>query len=203
MADTLSDVARLVGRLWMELDPAALAAVRRYDVDLFNALHQLTVLVVSETEPVKPVEAPREYPAEMRVTDLENALKAQHRRGDALHQARKSWGGTMSEDADRHARNITTIAQAFDRFLADGTAHEMPDAPQEGGNADLEPPYGPTVREGRNGIIKAALAWVDRAHLKNPMGPENWRNWSDDHDQDLIDAVLAYKGLPPLERKKL
>lgn len=51
-------------------------------------------------------------------------------------------------------------------------------------------------------ILAAAFEWVNRAHLENPGGPENWRNWSDEHDQNLINAVLAYRGLPLLEVKK-
>ena len=40
----------------------------------------------------------------------------------ALDEARKSWGGTMSEDAERHAHNIILIARMFENYLSEETS---------------------------------------------------------------------------------
>lgn len=209
------DAARAVAQVWDGLNGGQRRMVNEHvGHDLYRALHALTGAGTWDDRDAPEAEAPeppREYPAEKRVADLEKFLADQHRRADALHHARKSWGGTMSEDPDRHARNVTTIAAAFDRFLADGTVHEVPDAPQEG-EADPvgEPivthqPLADMVRGIKHApkILAAALQWVDESHTNNLGGPENWRNWADDKDVNLINAVLAYRGLPPLERKPM
>jgi hypothetical protein len=208
----LDSTVRTIADLWENArDKGIWPTVKRYDMGLYEALNALMEHVNAsgpiDRSAVEAHELPREYPAELRVADLEGFLEARHRRVDALHHARKSWGGTMSEDADRHARSITTIAQAFDRFLADGTAHEVPTVADDDPAPAVDVTYQPLADMVRGikhapKILAAAFEWVDRAHLKNPGGPENWRNWSDDHDQALINAVLAYRGLPPLEREK-
>lgn len=201
------DAARAVVRVWDGLNGGQRRTVNEHaGHDLYRALHALGNEVDALTRagtwndggaPEAGVpETPREYPAELRVTDLENALKAQHRRDNALHHACKSWGKPDdATDADGHALDVLVVAAAFDRFLADGTVHEVPDAPEDAA------PEAPTELI-RSTVMRAALAWVDRAHLRNPSGLENWRNWSDEHDQALINAVLAYRGLPPLERRE-
>lgn len=199
------DAARAVARVWDGLNGGRRRTVNEHvGHDLYRALHALGNEIDALTRagtwddgdaPEAGVpETPREYPAELRVTDLENALKAQHRRDNALHHARKTWP-VIATCADEQAHQVTLIAQAFDRFLADGAVHEVPDAPEDAA------PEAPAELI-RSTVMRAALAWVDRAHLQNPSGLENWRNWSDDHDQALINAVLAYRGLPPLEVKK-
>lgn len=197
---SLAGTVRTIAGLWEDpRDSGIWPTVNRYDPALYEAL----MLLVGQVREFPGVEPAREYPAEKRVADLEGCLDAQHRRQEALHQARKSWGGTMSEDVDRHALNVTRLAQAFEKYLTDGTVH-----PATEDRAPLE--ASPNPVEGRRfshshvqtaAVLDAALVWVDRAHLHNPSGSENWRNWANEHDIALINAVLAYRGLPPLERK--
>lgn len=146
------------------------------------------------------------YPVDKRVKDLERMMDVQRTRAEALHHARKSWAAAcdVGQNVTDHARSVTRIAQAFEKYLTDGTVH-----PADGGRAPLEASPTP-VSERRFSyphvqtvaVLDAALAWVDQSRTHNPSGPENWRNWADDHDVDLINAVLAYRGLPPLERVK-
>jgi hypothetical protein len=195
--EDLDGTVRTIVALWGRLRPADRSVVMRLSPDLHDALAMLGQHATDK--------APRKGSPPMEVWN---------RRAEALRHARKAWGGTMSEDGDRHARNITALAQAFDRFLVDGTVHEVPDDAADGASdvrdvrdarvefADALVEASQYTWEGHRKVHAAALAWVDRAHLKNPSGLENWRNWSDEHDQNLIDAVLAYRGLPPLERKQ-
>jgi hypothetical protein len=202
----LGSTVRAVAALWGRLADWERVSVADMSRDLRDALDALA----EHVEGQRTVEAPREYPAELRVKDLEEALKAYHRRLEALHHARKAWGEqTIATGADEQARGVLIVAQAFERFLADGTVHEIPTVPQQDDGAAptshlpraTPGGWGPLTWATLQPVLNAALAWVDHAHLKNPSGPENWRNWVDDHDVTLIDAVLAYRGLPPLERK--
>jgi hypothetical protein len=204
----LDGTVRTIVVLWGRLRLADRSVVMRLSPDLHDAIATLGDHVNAPV--TEPVEAPREYPVEMRVKDLEEALKAYHRRLEALHHARKAWGEqTIATGADEQARGVLIVAQAFERFLADGTVHEIPTVPQQDDGAAptshlpraTPGGWGPLTWATLQPVLNAALAWVDHAHLKNPSGPENWRNWVDDHDVTLIDAVLAYRGLPPLERK--
>lgn len=205
---SVEDIARTIAALReAPRDTGIWPTVKRYDEELSDALDALVLsLTPAKRRPPVPEPAEAGYPAEKRVADL----NVEYRRREALHHAREAWGGTMSDDADRHARHITTLAAAFDRFLADGAVHQVPDEPQEG-EADPagEPavtyqPLADVVRGIKHApkILAAAIEWVDKSHMRNLGGPENWRNWADDHDVALIDAVLAYRGLPPLERKQ-
>lgn len=201
---TLDGTVHTIAALWARCNAPMFCTVRDGNRDLYDALNVLMDQVAESERP-----EPAGYPAELRIKDLEEALKVQHRRADALHHARKAWGGTMSNDADRHARDITVIAQAFERFLTDGTVHEVPDGPEEEDAVlavdDVPVARRETTRDTglRSAIIDAALTWVDESHTNNLGGPENWRNWADDKDVNLINAVLAYRGLPPLERKPM
>jgi hypothetical protein len=51
-------------------------------------------------------------------------------------------------------------------------------------------------------VLEAAIKWADRAHFANPSGPDNWRHWSDEHDQDLINAVAVLTGRPEINNKE-
>lgn len=202
--ENLADTVRMIATLWKEFDSRERGNLTRKNRPLTDALYQLCQLVELGTDGDAPTDdsgsvdwsdvqtIPSEYPAEKRVKDLERMFDGQRTRAEALHHARKSWGGTMSEEVDRHARNVTTLAQAFERFLTDGTVHEVPTNPNADAGAHRE--YEPLQID----IINAALAWVDQSHTHNLGGPENWRQWADDHDKKLINAVLAYRGLPPL-----
>lgn len=215
------DAARRVARVWDGLNGGQRRVVNEYvGNDMYRALYALCNEVDALTKAgawgdgdapeAGAPEPPREYPAEKRIKDLEGFLDVKHVRADALHHARKSWAAAcdIGQNVTDHARSVTRLAQAFERYLTDGTVHpadegrkpfEVPPEPVAGHG---QPPLSePTVKQLGRAVTAAALRWVGRAHLKNPGGPENWRNWSDDHDVDLINAVLAYRGLPPLERK--
>jgi len=156
------------------------------------------------------------------------AANSQRRRFDALHEARKGWGAATAESAEQYAHRVTAIAAALDAFVAAGTVYTIPDPPQPHREpAAPFPPSGERLdprthnRDTAEGlanlaetvqqnfhrlhwtptVVAAAVAWVQRAHLNNLAGPENWRTWADDHDIDLINAVLNYLGKPDLERK--
>ena len=137
-----------------------------------------------------------EYPAERRVKDLESYLSARHVRENALHHARKAWP-MMQEDASRQAAEVITIAQAFEKYLISAVEPEA--APEPGPPAV---PMEPTFRQARLDVVTAAIAWAEMAHFANPSGLENWRNWSDVPDQDLINAVAVLTGRPTIESRK-
>lgn len=141
------------------------------------------------------------------VTDDLGPVEPPHWRAEALGFASRSWPAAcdVGQNVADHARSVLRVAEAYERYLTDGT---VPPAPE--GRETLEAPPTPVAgREAtrdtptalRSAVLNAALAWVDEAHLENTVGLDNWRNWADGHDVTLIDAVLAYRGLPPLERK--
>lgn len=145
----------------------------------------------------------------MTQSDLEQLLDARHRRADALHNARKSWGEPGGGDTvDRHACQVTKLAAAFTAFLTDGTVHQDPDEP--GPEPESEPapvpvptfpgPFaalGDNLRKGAMApkVMTAALAWVEKA--QNSSSPPHV--WADDHDYALINAVRSYLGQEPLK----
>lgn len=148
------------------------------------------------------------------VSDGADSWTAQLTRREALQQARKSWAAAcdVGQNVTDHARSVTRIAQAFERYLTDGTVHPADEGreplesggpvqgrryPDHSAGSDLE-----GTRAGRHAVMNAAGTWVERAHLRNPAGLENWRNWADDHDVHLINAVLRYRGMPPIESEK-
>lgn len=137
----LDSTVRTIVALWSQLRDWQRVGVADMNRDLRDALDTLAEHVERGEGP-PPTEAPREYPAEMRVKDLEQALKAQHRRDNALHHARKGWAGEVDGGADRYARDVTTVAQVFDRFLADGAVHEVPTATEV---TDPDPAEEPAV----------------------------------------------------------
>lgn len=146
------------------------------------------------------------------VKKLKAVLDIRHVRDNALHQARESWGPAVpGEEFNSHAEHVTKLAAAFAAFLTDGTVAGEQNAD---GGADEPSPYQPpppppglpslltdwarVMRETPK-VVEAAVRWVDAAHLQNTAGPNNWRNWADEKDVNLINAVLAYRGLEPIE----
>jgi len=144
------------------------------------------------------------------------SMSSEDLRREGLREAVISWGPAVG-DFDKHARQVTLLARVFTNFLAAGTVRVQGEArePAQDVPVPVPVPVPPEVsahlRDLKNdfnrvttqgpAVIEAALRWTDRAHLKNASGPENWRNWADDHDIALINAVLAYRGMEPLERK--
>lgn len=121
-------------------------------------------------------------------------------RRQALAEACASWGGPDGQTVTEHAHEVTRLAAAFAAFLTDGAVHPNPNMPDEstpdessGLFADLQRRAVHTPR-----VIAAALRWVDDAHENSLSGPENWRNWADDKDINLINAVREYRGLEPI-----
>jgi len=143
------------------------------------------------------------------------------RREFALHEAVESWGRPepeVGQDVESHAQLVTFLAATFAGFLADGTVHDTPNAlgdtqPDMPPEAEPQPhaPFDPAnplasltewaqrMREAPN-VVAAAAAWVDEAHENNQSGPENWRNWADDKDIRLINAVRIYRGQEPIDQ---
>jgi hypothetical protein len=206
----LDGTVHTIAALWEGMPFAEKRSLSRDFTDALDVL--IEHINAPVTEDLGPVEPPA-YPAERRVADLERFLDAQRRRAEALHHARKSWVAAcdVGQNVADHARSVLRVAEAYERYLTDGT---VPPAPA--GREPFEAP--PTPVAGRKdgpqsqddvklgtiaSVVDAALAWVDRSHTHNLGGPENWRNWADEQDVALINAVLAYRGLPPLERKSM
>jgi site-specific DNA-methyltransferase (cytosine-N4-specific) len=103
-------------------------------------------------------------------------------------------GCDVGQNVTDHTRSVVRIAEAYEKYLTDGT---VPPAPE--GRESFEGPPTP-VADMAHGmkhapkILAAALAWVDGAE-SGMVEPTR--------DRDLIDAVRAYRGLPPLGRPKL
>lgn len=130
-------------------------------------------------------------------------------RREALHLAVQSWGEPNGEwYATQQADAVISIAREFEAYLSGepqpDAGNDTPEAPTAVQASDFVRSFQDFSRRVQHApiVLRAALDWVDRAHLSNTSGPENWRNWADDHDVNLINAVLALKGLPPLERKQ-
>lgn len=184
--------------------------------ELYKALHALvSVDFDAETEADEPDEVVEAdpvnrapsitgspdcggYPAEQRVADLEKFMDARHVRETArhvretaLHHARKIYLVNPHSNPHDRAEGVLVIARAFEQYLT-GTAPTATEvATLESGS-----------EAGRAAIFSAAMTWVEVAHLRNRSGLENWRNWADDHDILLINAVLTYRGMAPLEQEK-
>lgn len=76
------------------------------------------------------------YPAEKRVADLEQFLDRRHVRENALHHARKLWVLDYTHsDVHTVASEVTTLAQAFEQYLTDGTVHGVPVNPNRSDDA--------------------------------------------------------------------
>jgi hypothetical protein len=196
-----------------DVDPNLTGALDKL-VDVFNT----PAAAATTTGPAADAEPPG-YPAEKRIADLEKFIDDRHLRENALHHARKAWGEAGEGSyPNQHADDIVLIAQTFERYLrgealdrqdvkapaAEESKSELVSIPPVFGLANFGAALADLQRFSVNGpkVMTAALEWVDRAHLNNSAGLDYWRNWADDHDIKLIDAVLALKGLPPLERNK-
>lgn len=135
--DRIMDAAEDLTSVWRDLGPNGRRMVNEHvGRDLYKALHALAI-EVEERVPLKTImddaetegEAePVGYPAEKRVADLERFLAERNVRENALHHARKTWeiGFDSEHGPHEHARNVTTLARAFERYLTDGTVHEVP-----------------------------------------------------------------------------
>lgn len=201
--ENLGETVKTVAALWERPETEAIRrAMRRSPAqrDLSDALDQLAAFVKEATgadgpPPLRMPTGPDEF---ARPQALERAI--------AVWQAMPR--ATVAS-ADEHARAVTTLAAAFTRFMTDGTVHEIPDAPRQADAAESHRYR--EVQEARPDgvklsviaeVVDAAKSWADRVHFMNPAGLENWRNWADEHDIKLLNAILAYEGLPPLEPKK-
>ncbi len=122
------------------------------------------------------------------------------RRGKALRYALKSWGARGTETPEVHADDVMAVARLFERYLTTGETYDPPTV------KPAEPAVWPGPdfpgRPDIAAVITAAVIWADTAHFLNRSGPENWRNWSDTHDQNLINAVAVLTGRPQINVKE-
>lgn len=218
--DRIMDAAEDLTTVWRELGPGGRRLVNE-DIGrhLYKALHALAIEVeertpLPEVEPdpfngapggtgfaPSPVEPEEDddgdgYPVERQLADLRKMLDTRHERREALHHARKTWK-VIAGSPEEQARQLITIAQAFERYLVGDTGRTPDPEPVVPVTPDLH-----ATDAGRRAVMNAAMTWVERAHLRNASGLENWRNWADDHDVHLINAVLRYRGMPPIESEK-
>jgi hypothetical protein len=127
--DNLDNTVRTVASAWEDLSPDDREAVRSdFGRDLYEALVTLAEQVAAKG--AEPVETPREfpgYPPEARIKNLEDALEVQHRRREALYQARKAVGGaTAAMSTKRRAEELLVVAHMFERFLTPDPAPVKP-----------------------------------------------------------------------------
>ena len=201
---TLDSTVRRVAALWTSLDGRERGNLTRKDRALTNALYALVEHLAGQKfeRPAvhpEPEPEPEGYPAEKRIADLEGFLEARHVRREALHHARKSFE-QHTEDPWNHARDVVAVAQVFEKYLTGNTGDEEPTSTVATVTTWPGPDF-PT-RPDIAAVITAAVIWADRAHFLNPSGPENWRRWSDEHDQELINAVAVLTGRPQINNKE-
>lgn len=142
-----------VAKLWRGLSYGQRSGVKTMSHDLYDALCQLLDFVeeeenrqrrqgLADTVPVVapvPLTEPESlgYPLEEQVADLKRAMELRRVRGETLHHARKLWVLDYGDQADVHAvaHKVTTLAQAFEHYLTDGTVHEVPVNPNRSDDA--------------------------------------------------------------------
>lgn len=127
--DTRSGVERAalaVYVLWSDMSSSQRRHVNdTFGHEFYRALHALGVEIdvqdrdhVVMPDPVNRAPSVSGFYCEP--TDA-GAPRRQQVREFALDQARRAWGGTMSEDAERHAHNIVLIARMFENYLSEET----------------------------------------------------------------------------------
>lgn len=130
--------------------------------------------------------------------------RRQRIRAAALGLAVKAWSDPHGLTSIEHAEKVAEVAGTFAAFLADDDGADDPgpcQPPPPSGLPGLPGMFADWARVMRETpkVVEAAVHWVDAAYLQNTTGLNNWRNWADEKDINLINAVLAYRGQEPLQ----